>query len=39
VKANQRVLMVRILPDASNHLCAQIMERVAREVPGSKRLH
>ena len=39
VKANKLLLMVRILPDASNHLCAQIMERVAREVPGSKRLH
>jgi hypothetical protein len=27
VQANELFLMVRILPDASNHLCAQIMER------------
>jgi hypothetical protein len=39
VKANELFLMVRILPDASNHLCAQIMERASREVPGTKRLH
>ncbi len=39
VKANELLLMVRILPDDSNHLCAQIMERAAREVPGFKRLH
>jgi len=39
VKANERTLMVRILPDASNHLCAQIMERPSRPVLGSKRLH
>lgn len=39
VKANELLLMVRILPDATNHLCAQIMERVSHEVPGSKRLH
>jgi hypothetical protein len=39
VKANELLLMVRILPDASNHLCAQIMQREAREVKGSKRLH
>ena len=39
VKANKRLLMVRILPDASNHLCAQIMERASRELPGTKRLH
>jgi hypothetical protein len=39
VKANERLLMVRILVDASNHLCAQIMERASREVKLSKRLH
>ncbi len=39
VKANELFLMVRILPDASNHLCAQIMQRTAREAVGSKRLH
>jgi hypothetical protein len=38
VKANELVLMVRILPDASNHLCAQIMERVSLEVSNG-RLH
>jgi hypothetical protein len=39
VKANELLLMVRILPDASNHLCAQIMQRAARDVKVSKRLH
>jgi hypothetical protein len=39
VKANKLLLMVRILPDASNHLCAQIMERAAPQVPVGKRLH
>ena len=39
VKANKLLLMVRILPDASNHLCAQIMERVSTGVLGAKRLH
>ena len=38
VKANKLVLMVRILPDASNHLCAQIMQRVSMEVSNG-RLH
>jgi hypothetical protein len=38
VKANELLLMVRILPDASNHLCAQIMERVSLEA-GGKHLH
>jgi hypothetical protein len=39
VKANKLLLMVRILPDASNHLCAQIMERVSDPALGSRRLH
>ena len=39
VKANKLVLMVRILPDASNHLCAQIMQRVSDPALGSRRLH
>ena len=39
VKANELFLMVRILPDASNHLCAQIMQRVSGPALGSKRLH
>jgi hypothetical protein len=39
VKANEHLLMVRILPDASNHLFAQIMERVSDSASGSRRLH
>jgi len=39
VKANKFCLMVRIIPDASNHLCAQVMERRSAEVLRTTRLH
>lgn len=41
VKANELLLMVRILPDAANHLCAQIMMKpVALALAAKpKRLH
>jgi hypothetical protein len=37
VKANEHLLMVRILPDASNHLCAQVMLKPSLD--GSSRGH
>ena len=40
VKANELLLMVRILPDAANRMCAQIMLKPAASKPsGSKQLH
>lgn len=39
VKANELLLMVRILPDASNHLCAHVMERRPRDHLVAMRLH
>jgi hypothetical protein len=39
VKANELLLMVRILPDASNHLCAQVMMKAVGCVQGADHLH
>jgi hypothetical protein len=39
VMANELLLMVRILPDASNHLCAQVMMKSSGDVPDSSQLH
>jgi hypothetical protein len=39
VMANELLLMVRILPDASNHLCAQVMVKPTGDAPGAIQLH
>jgi hypothetical protein len=39
VMANELLLMVRILPDASNHLCAQVMVKPTVDAPGAIQLH
>jgi hypothetical protein len=39
VRANDCLLMVRIFPDASNHLCAQITQKPPCEGPGNSQLH
>jgi hypothetical protein len=39
VKSNEMLLMVRILSDASNHLCAQVMLKPALNGPGASHLH
>ena len=40
VKANELLLMVRILPDAANRMCAQIILKPDATKPsGSKQLH
>lgn len=39
VKSNALLLMVRILPDASNHLCAQVMVKPSLDAEGSSHWH
>jgi hypothetical protein len=39
VKANDCLLLVRILPDASNHLCAQIIQKPLCEGLDTQHIH